>query len=129
MAENGKGEFWAFIAGALAGGIAALLYAPAKGEETREKVRTTSGELYEKGEEYYRTFRNEAEKLIDEGKKMIDGAGSASREKIEETIKKLEEARAKIDRATEKGKEKVEELKEKVEKKGGKSSSGSDKKK
>ncbi|MFO8182794.1 MAG: YtxH domain-containing protein [Candidatus Aegiribacteria sp.] len=117
------------MAGAFAGSIAALLYAPARGEETREKVRTTSGEIYEKGEEYYRAFRAEAEKLIDEGRKMIDGAGSASREKIEDTIKKLEEARDKIDRATEKGKEKVEELKEKVEKKGGKSSAGSEKKK
>ncbi|MBN2586289.1 MAG: YtxH domain-containing protein [Candidatus Fermentibacteraceae bacterium] len=116
MAENGKGEFWAFVAGTLAGGILALLYAPAKGEETREKVRATTGELYGKGEEFYRHFRTEAEKLISDGKKMIDGAGAAGREKIEETIQKLEETREKLEEVKEKGREKIEVLKEKVEK-------------
>jgi gas vesicle protein len=125
MAENGKGEFWAFVAGALAGGIVALLYAPAKGEETREKVRATTEELYGKGEEFYRHFRADAEKLIAEGKRMMDGAGAAGREKIEETIKKLEETREKLEEVKEKGKEKIEEIKEKVEKKGKKPASGS----
>jgi gas vesicle protein len=125
MAENSKGEFWAFVAGTLAGGLVALLYAPAKGEETREKVRATTEELYGKGEEFYRHFRVEAEKLIAEGKKMIDGAGTAGREKIEETIQKLEETREKLDEVKEKGREKIEVLKEKVEKRGKKPASSS----
>jgi gas vesicle protein len=118
MAENGKGEFWAFVAGALAGGIAALLYAPAKGEETREKVRATTGELYGKGEEFYTQFRAEAEKLIAEGKQMINEVSTTGKEKYEETIRKLEETREKLENARDKGKEKVEEIKTKVEKKG-----------
>lgn len=117
MAENGKGEFWAFVAGALAGGIVALLYAPAKGEETREKVRSTTGELYGRGEEFYIHFRAEAEKLIAEGKKMISEVSTTGKEKYEETIKKLEETRDKLEKAKEKSFEKVEEIKEKVEKK------------
>lgn len=125
MAENGKGEFWAFVAGALAGGIVALLYAPAKGEETREKVRATTEELYGRGEEFYRQFRAEAEKLIAEGRKMMEGAGTAGKEKIEETIKKLEETKEKLEHVKEKGKEKIEELKEKTEKKGKKPASES----
>ena len=118
MAENGKGEFWAFVAGALAGGIVALLYAPAKGEETREKVRATTGELYGKGEEFYVHFRAVAVKLIAEGKKMIDEVSTAGKERYEETIHKLEETRKKLEEARDKGLEKVEEIKEKVEKKG-----------
>ena len=117
MAENSKGEFWAFVAGALAGGIVALLYAPAKGEETREKVRATTGELYDKGEEFYIHFRAEAEKLIAEGKKMIDEISTTGKEKYEETIHKLEETKEKLEQARDKGLEKVEDIKEKVEKK------------
>jgi len=117
MAENGKGEFWAFVAGALAGGIVALLYAPAKGEETREKVRTTTGDLYDRGEEFYNHFRAEAEKLIAEGKKMIDEVSTTGKEKYEETIQKLEETKKKLEHAKEMGKEKVEEIKVKVESK------------
>jgi gas vesicle protein len=117
MAENGKGEFWAFVAGALAGGIVALLYAPAKGEETREKVRATTGELYDKGEGFYVHFRAEAEKLIAEGKKMIDEVSTSGKEKYEETIHKLEETKEKLEQAREKGLEKAEEIKVKVEKK------------
>jgi len=117
MAENSKGEFWAFVAGALAGGIAALLYAPAKGEETREKVRAKTEDLYGRGEEFYVHFRAEADKLIAEGKKMLDEVSTTGKEKYDETIKKLEEARKKLEEARDKSMERIEELKEKVEKK------------
>ncbi len=115
MADNGKGEFWAFVAGALAGGIAALLYAPAKGEETREKVRATTEDLYGKGEEFYTHFRTEADKLIAEGKKMIDEVSTTGKDKYEEMIRKLDETRDKLEHARNMGKEKVEDIKEKVE--------------
>lgn len=122
MAENGKGEFWAFVAGALAGGIVALLYAPAKGEEMREKVRATTEDLYGKGEEFYVHFRAEAEKLIAEGKKMMDEVSTSGKEKYEETIQKLEETREKLEHVKDKGKKKAGEIKEKVAKKPAKKS-------
>jgi len=115
MVENGKGEFWAFVAGTLAGGILALLYAPAKGEETREKVRATTEELYGKGEEFYAHYRVEADKLIAEGKKIIDDVSVVGKEKYEETIHKLEEIAEKIEHAREKCKEKVEAIHEETE--------------
>ncbi|OPL17967.1 MAG: hypothetical protein AVO35_07345 [Candidatus Aegiribacteria sp. MLS_C] len=118
MAENGKGEFWAFVAGALAGGIVALLYAPAKGEETREKVRATTGELYGRGEDIYLHLRTEAEKLIDEGRKLVDEAGTTGSEKLEETVRKLEDTKARLDKVKARGIEKIEEVKEKVGRKG-----------
>jgi gas vesicle protein len=42
----------AFLAGAVAGGMTALLLAPEKGSETRKKLRRRMDELSEKGGEY-----------------------------------------------------------------------------
>jgi gas vesicle protein len=72
MAERGGSEFWAFLAGALLGGIVAMLYAPAKGVETRERIRTTADDVRVKGENIVVRTREEAEKLIDIGKKKLD---------------------------------------------------------
>jgi len=109
MAENGKGEFWAFVAGALAGGIAALLYAPAKGEETRRIVKSTTDDLYGRGEELYTKYRAEGEKLLAEGKKLADEVSTAGREKYEETMEKLEELKVKIEGLREKHMKHAEE--------------------
>lgn len=40
----------AFLVGAVAGGVAALLLAPDKGSETRRKLREGAADLYSKGE-------------------------------------------------------------------------------
>jgi len=72
MNERGRGEFWAFIAGLLAGGVAAVLYAPAKGEDTRKKIRETAEDVYHKGEEYYEKGMTEAEKIYSEGKRRVE---------------------------------------------------------
>jgi gas vesicle protein len=42
----------AFLAGAVAGGVTALLLAPEKGSEARKKLRRRMDELSEKGGEY-----------------------------------------------------------------------------
>jgi len=39
----------AFMLGVVAGGIAALLLAPASGQETRRRIRETSGDVYRRG--------------------------------------------------------------------------------
>jgi gas vesicle protein len=43
----------AFLAGAVAGGVVALLLAPEKGSETRRKLRRRVDDLTEKGGEYF----------------------------------------------------------------------------
>ncbi len=44
-----NGTLLVFVAGALAGGLAGILFAPDKGSETRRKIRKGAGELYSKG--------------------------------------------------------------------------------
>ncbi len=86
MSERGRGEFWAFIAGLLAGGVAAVLYAPAKGEDTRKKIRETAEETYHKGEELYGKGRVEAEKIYHDGREKAEKIFTEGRAKVEETI-------------------------------------------
>ncbi len=93
MAEHrGKGELWAFVAGALAGGIAALLLAPAKGEDTRRKIASTAGDLYGKGEHLYHQGIGKAGELFDSGKEKagemkhrVEGAMDSLKRKNPET--------------------------------------------
>ncbi len=86
MSERGKGEFWAFAAGLLAGGVVALLYAPAKGEETRKKIMETAEDTYHKGEDIYDKSRTEAEKIYHDGKEKAGRIYTEGRAKVEETI-------------------------------------------
>lgn len=86
MSERGRGEFWAFIAGLLAGGVAAVLYAPAKGEDTRKKIRETAEETYHKGEELYGKGRIEAEKIYHDGREKAEKIYTEGRAKVEETV-------------------------------------------
>jgi gas vesicle protein len=66
-------EFWiALGVGALAGGIAALLYAPATGVQTRKKLKRgieDAGEALEDAGDY---LKDQAEKLSKEAQKLID---------------------------------------------------------
>lgn len=86
MSERGKGEFWAFAAGLLAGGVVALLYAPAKGEETRKRIKDGAEETYHKGEEIYGKGKIEAEKIYHDGREKAEKIYSDGRAKVEETI-------------------------------------------
>ncbi|HOP26186.1 MAG TPA: YtxH domain-containing protein [Candidatus Sabulitectum sp.] len=86
MSDNGRGEFWAFMAGLLAGGVAALLYAPAKGEDTRKKIRETAEDAYHKGEEYYEKGITEAEKIYNDGRMKAEKIYSDGKHKVEEVV-------------------------------------------
>ena len=97
MAERGGGEFWAFMAGAMVGGIAALLYAPAKGEETRRYIYETTDDLRNRGEDYYLKYRDEAEKYYEMAKEKLDQL----REEIKHHTEQIEEAAEKEEEAEE----------------------------
>jgi uncharacterized protein YjbJ (UPF0337 family) len=47
MANNNNNLFWTFIAGAAAGAVLGLLYAPGKGSETRKMISDKSKDLAE----------------------------------------------------------------------------------
>jgi gas vesicle protein len=102
MSDRGRGEFWAFMAGILAGGVAAMLYAPAKGEDTRRKIRETAEDAYHKGEEYYEKGITEAEKIYHEGRAKAEKIYEDGKHKVGEVVdavqgKKTEPAPAKAE--------------------------------
>ncbi len=71
MAKSNPGTgMLCFLLGVTVGGVLALLFAPASGEETREKLRQTA----EDGREYVETkrkeFRRKAEELSEKGKEV-----------------------------------------------------------
>jgi len=86
MGDRGRTEFWAFMAGLLAGGVAAILYAPAKGEDTRKKIRETAEGAYHKGEEFYEKGVTGAEKIYHDGIGKAEKIYSDGRAKVGETI-------------------------------------------
>ena len=91
MGERGRGEFWAFVAGLLAGSVAAVLYAPAKGEETRRKIKDTAEETYHRGEELYGKGKVEAEKIYHDGREKAEKIYADGRAKVEQTIDHVRE--------------------------------------
>lgn len=91
MSERGKGEFWAFAAGLLAGGVVALLYAPAKGEDTRKKIREGAEDTYHKGEEIYGKGKAEAGKIYHDGREKAEKIYADGRTKVEDTVEFVKE--------------------------------------
>jgi gas vesicle protein len=75
-------EFWIALGiGALAGGIAALLYAPQSGVKTRKQLKRgidDAGEALEDAAEYLKKqaeyLSKEAQKLIEAGKEQLESA-------------------------------------------------------
>jgi gas vesicle protein len=79
-------EFWIALGfGALAGGVAALLYAPQSGAQTRKKLKRgieDAGEALEEAGDYLRDqaeyLSREAQKLIERSKDQFDDAMDAA---------------------------------------------------
>jgi gas vesicle protein len=80
MSDRG-GEVWAFLAGAFIGGVAALLFAPAKGSETRARIRQAAEDAYAKGEHIVESSKAEADKLISRGREKLESFAQKCEEK------------------------------------------------
>ena len=66
-------EFWiAMGLGALAGGIAALLYAPQSGEKTRKQLKRGVEDLGESLEDAADYLKHQADRLGKEAQKLLD---------------------------------------------------------
>jgi gas vesicle protein len=72
MSERGGGEVWAFLTGVIIGGVAALLLAPAKGSETRAKIRQVAEDAYARGEQMVEPVKSGAEKLLAKGREKLE---------------------------------------------------------
>ena len=66
-------EFWfALTVGALAGAVAALLYAPQSGASTRKKIRRSIEDMGDTLEDSADYLKSQAEKLSKEAQRLID---------------------------------------------------------
>jgi gas vesicle protein len=70
----------AFLAGAIAGGVTALLLAPEKGPETRKKLKKRADDLFERGGGYLEAAVEGFREHIDESaapvaKAIMENAG------------------------------------------------------
>jgi gas vesicle protein len=79
--DNGGTVMLAFIVGALTGAAAALLFAPASGEETREYLgqkaregRARARDAVQHGREVYQTQRDQLTSAIDRGREAFQQA-------------------------------------------------------
>ncbi len=92
MQDKDYGWLIYLAAGAAAGAAVALLYAPAKGTETREYIsqKTREGshalaesskDMYERGRELYergRKMADDAAELLERGRKIVEKAAEAA---------------------------------------------------
>lgn len=87
MAEDNTSKAMWFVAGAAVGATIALLFAPASGEETRKKIRSSAErgrdrlaevgqDVYDKGRGLYergRQLADDAADMIERGRKIVEG--------------------------------------------------------
>jgi gas vesicle protein len=82
--DNGSFDFLAgFVLGALAGALAALLFAPESGDEFREHVKEKGIELKERAEEHG-VDTEHLEELKERGQALLEEQRARFREAIEE---------------------------------------------
>jgi len=74
------GIMLAFLAGGLVGAGLALLYAPASGRETRERIGGLAEDLKKKTEAWTGDVKQKVEGFIDEERSVIKSAYEAGRE-------------------------------------------------
>jgi len=91
MGDNKDSHFWdsllTFTAGAVAGFIVGILFAPASGKETRKKIKDQAVKTSEAAKIEYEKFAKEAEKGI----KIAREKTSSGLEAIKEFIEKKKE--------------------------------------
>jgi gas vesicle protein len=73
----------AFVIGALAGGVAALLLAPQTGAQLRRRLKNGAGELQHKGEKLKQSARDRADSVAGAVKSAVTEAKSSYRDELE----------------------------------------------
>jgi gas vesicle protein len=73
MRDDGSKVVW-FVAGVSIGAAIALLYAPASGAETRQKLIAKTGDGREALAESGREFMDKGRELYEKGRRLVDDA-------------------------------------------------------
>jgi gas vesicle protein len=98
MSDNN--DFVSFFAGMVIGGLigaaAALLLAPASGEETRAAIRDKSIELKDKATEYGQDFQLRAEKALESTRMQLADTVDDLRKRTEDLSKLISKEQANI---------------------------------
>lgn len=84
------GILLAFLAGGLIGAGLALLYAPASGKETRQKINDLAGDIRKKAEGWTGDVKEKVSSFIDEEKSVAKAAYDAGREAMAKERAKYE---------------------------------------
>jgi len=74
-----KGFLGGFLLGVLIGAVIALMFAPRRGEETRELVAHTAGDLKVKATDLVHQVRSDSEETFDEANRDFDDGPAIER--------------------------------------------------
>jgi gas vesicle protein len=69
---TGKSFMLGVLAGGVAGGLAALLYAPKSGKELRKDIGRKKDKIVKDVDKYYEDTRKRVDRMIEEGKRKTD---------------------------------------------------------
>lgn len=94
--NNGLTMIFAFTTGFLAGAVISLLYAPATGKETRQKIRDTSIQAKDKTLEFAQnaseTTKENVQNLVDQGKDSVQGLVEVGKERVKDASEQVKTA-------------------------------------
>lgn len=82
MSDKGGEFFFGFVIGALAGAAAALLMAPASGEETRHKLDEKRIELQNQAQKLAEEAKTQAQKLAEEARAQAQQATAGAQDQV-----------------------------------------------
>lgn len=94
--NNGLTMIFAFFTGFLTGAVLSLLYAPAPGKETRQKIRDTSIQAKDKtleiAQQASETARDNVQQIVDQGKENVQGLVEVGKERIKDATNQVKSA-------------------------------------
>ena len=97
MSEERSGSneiFLAFLVGGLIGAGLALLYAPAKGSDTRKKIGEMAQDMKKKSEKWTYEMKQKVEGFVDEERAILKAAYNAGREAMDREKARYEEMKS-----------------------------------
>ena len=77
-----KGNFMAFLGGATVGAVVAVLFAPDKGEVTRQKIGKAVAEGKDKMNDLYTTGKQKAKEAYEQGRDKVSESYRNGRERF-----------------------------------------------